>query len=153
MREESAALPDATSSRGVGAGKGLGERSRFGETCRGSRRSRAAYFADPALELAITPAPAAFDILGLEECTKATTSRDEPVSEPVACLLINAKPIPGSRLDAFLFLAVRESLCRTADPEANFPEAVYRYEAAAGRRLPRAMSLPSFGAVERRARE
>ena len=42
--------------------------SRFGETCRCDRRSRAANFADPALELAMTPALAACDILGLEEC-------------------------------------------------------------------------------------
>ena len=37
-----------------------------------------------------------------------------------------------------------------ADPGANLLEAVRRYEAAAGRRLPAAGSLPSFGAVERR---
>ena len=97
----------------------------------------------------MTPAPAAFDILCLEECTKATTSRDESTTERSARLLINARPVPGSRLDAFLFLAGRESLWRTADPGADLPEAVRRYEAAAGRRLARATSLPSFGAVER----
>ena len=39
----------------------------------------------------MTPAPAACDILGLEDCTKATTSRDEPATQRAARLLINAK--------------------------------------------------------------
>ena len=56
------------------------------------------------------PCPAAGDIFSLEDCTKATTSWDEPATERDAGLLINAKPIPGSRLDAFIFLAGRESL-------------------------------------------
>ena len=44
----------------------------------------------------MTPAPAAGDILGIEDCTKATTSRDEPATERAPHLLINAKPVPGS---------------------------------------------------------
>ena len=99
------------------------------------------------------PALAACDILGFEDCTKATTSRNEPATEHAARLVINAKQVPGSRLDAFIFLTVRESLWRTADPGADLPEAVRRYEAAVGRRLPRAASLPSFGAVERQVGE
>ena len=60
---------------------------------------------------------------------------------------------PGSRLDAFLLLAGQESLWRTAGPGADFAEAVRRYEAATGRSLPRAASLPSFGAVKWRRSE
>ena len=102
----------------------------------------------------MTSAHAACDILGLEECTKATPPPGtDPATGRTARLLVNVKPVPGSRLGTFLFLAVRESLWRTADSGADFPEAVRRYEAAVGRRLPRVTSLPSFGAVERRVGE
>ena len=62
----------------------------------------------------MTPAPAACDILGLEECTKAAPSRDDSAIEYAARLLINARPVPGSWLDAILFLADRESVARHA---------------------------------------
>ena len=76
---------------------------------------------------------------------------DDGATAYAARLLIDRAP--GSRLDAFLLLAGRESLWRTADPGADFAEAVRRYEAAAGRALPRAASLPSFGAVKWRCDE
>ena len=60
---------------------------------------------------------------------------------------------PGRRLDAFLLLAGQEVLWRGAGPGADFAEAVRRYEAAIGRALPRATSLPSFGAVKWRRAE
>ena len=60
---------------------------------------------------------------------------------------------PRCRLDAFLLLAGRESLWRGAGPGADFAEAVRRYETAIGRALPRAVSLPSFGAVKWRRAE
>ena len=44
----------------------------------------------------MTPAPASCDILGLEDYTKATTCQDEPATEHAACLVINAKPVPGA---------------------------------------------------------
>lgn len=77
-------------------------------------------------------------------------TRDEPATGRAAHLLINGKAVPGNRFDAFLFLVGREWLWRTADPGADLPEAVRRYGAATGRRLPRATSRPSFGAIERR---
>ena len=99
---------------GGGAGEDFGETSRFGETCRCDRCSRAEHFAGPALEPAMTPAPAACNILGFEECTKATPSRNESATEYAARLLSNARPAPGSWLDAFLSLAGRESVARHA---------------------------------------
>ena len=60
----------------------------------------------------MTPAPAACDILRLEECTKAAPSRNDSAIEYAARLLINARPAPGSWLDAFLFLVGRESVAR-----------------------------------------
>ena len=148
------ALPDASlvaGRRGVRSVRG--ETSRFGEICRGDRRSPAASFADPALEPATTAAPAACDIRGPEDCTKATTSRDEPATKHAARLVINAKLVPGSRLDAFIFLAGLESLWRTADPGVDLTEAVRWHDAAAGRKWPQTTSLPSFGAVERQVGE
>ena len=62
----------------------------------------------------MTPAPAACDILRLEECTKAAPSRNDSAIEYAARLLINARPAPGSWLDAFLSLVGRESLARHA---------------------------------------
>ena len=62
----------------------------------------------------MTPAPAACDILCLEECTKATPSRNDSATEYAARCLINARPAPESLLHAFLFLAGRESLARHA---------------------------------------
>ena len=70
-----------------------------------------------------------------------------------ARLLIERAPGPGSRLDAFLLLASQEVLWRGAGPGADFAEAVRRYEAAIGWALPRAASLPSFGAVKWRRAE
>ena len=60
------------------------------------------------------PAPTACDILGFEECTKPTPSRNHSATEYAARLLINARTAPGSWLDAFLFLAGRESVARHA---------------------------------------
>ena len=68
-------------------------------------------------------------------------------------LLIDREPGPCSRLDAFLLLTGQEYLWRGAGPGADFAEAVRRYEAATGRALPRAASLPSFGAVKWRRDE
>ena len=62
----------------------------------------------------MTPAPAACDILRLEECTKATPSRNDTAIEYAARVLINARPAPWSWLDAFLFPAGRESVARHA---------------------------------------
>lgn len=62
----------------------------------------------------MTPAPAACDILGLEECTKATPSLNDSATEYAARLLINARPAPESWLDALHFLAGRESVARHA---------------------------------------
>ena len=62
----------------------------------------------------MTPARAACDVLCLEECTKAAPSRNDSAIEYAARLLINARPAPGSCLDAFLFLAARESVARHA---------------------------------------
>ena len=62
----------------------------------------------------MTPAPAACDILGLEECANTTPSRNDSASKYAARLLINARPAPESWLDAFLFLAGRESFSRDA---------------------------------------
>ena len=62
----------------------------------------------------MTPAPAACDILRLEECTKGAPSRNDSAIEYAARLLINASPAPGSWLDAFLFLGGRESVARHA---------------------------------------
>ena len=70
-----------------------------------------------------------------------------------ARLLLDREPGPGSRLDAFLLLASQEVLWRGAGPGADFAEAVRRYETATGRVLPRAASLPSFGAVKWRRDE
>ena len=42
----------------------------------------------------MTPAPAACDIHGLGECTKATPSRNDSATEYTARLLINARPAP-----------------------------------------------------------
>ena len=78
---------------------------------------------------------------------------DDTVTERAARLLVDREPGPGSRLDAFLLLAGQEVLWRTAGPGADFAEAVRRYEAAIGRALPRAASLPSFGAVKWRRAE
>ena len=78
-----------------------GRRVVSGETRRGDRRSPAVHFADPALEPAMHPAPTACDILGLVECTKAAPSREESAPERAVRLLISAKPVPESRLDAF----------------------------------------------------
>ena len=72
----------------------------------------------------MTPNPAACDVLDLEECTKVTTSEAGLAAELVLRLLVNAEPVPGSPLDAFLFLAGRESLWRTADPGAVLPETI-----------------------------
>ena len=58
----------------------------------------------------MTPAPAACDILGHQECTKATASRDEWATEGASPMLSNSESAPGSQLDAFLFLAGRQSL-------------------------------------------
>ena len=58
----------------------------------------------------MTPNPAAFDILSLEEFTKAKPFWDGPATERATRLLINAKPVPGNRLDAFLFFAAWELL-------------------------------------------
>ena len=60
----------------------------------------------------MTPAPAACDIFDLEECTKATPSRNDSASKYAARLVINASPAPESWLDAFLFLAGQESVAR-----------------------------------------
>ena len=62
----------------------------------------------------MTPARAACDILRLEECTKATPSRNDSAIEYAARLLINARPAPGSWLGALLFLAGREPVARHA---------------------------------------
>ena len=62
----------------------------------------------------MTPAPAACDILRLEECTKAAPSRSDSAIEYAGRLLINARTAPGSWLDAFLFLVGRESVARHA---------------------------------------
>ena len=62
----------------------------------------------------MTPAPAACDILDLEECTKATPSRNESATEYAARPHIYARPAPESWLDAFLFFAGRESSARHA---------------------------------------
>ena len=78
-----------------------------------------------------------------------TTTRP---SRPRSCSSI-ASPGPGSRLDAFLLLASQQYLWRGAGPGADFAEAVRRYEAAIGRALPRAASLPSFGVVKWRRDE
>ena len=75
----------------------------------------------------------------------------DTATERAAGLLIDREP--GSRLDAFLLLAGQERLWRGAGPGADFAEAVRRYEAAIGRALPRAVSLPSFGAVKWRRTE
>ena len=72
----------------------------------------------------------------------------DTATERAARLLIERAPGPGSRLDAFLHLAGQEVLWRGAGPGADFAEAVRRYEAAIERALPRATSLPSFGAVK-----
>jgi len=77
----------------------------------------------------------------------------DAATERAAGLLIDARPSPGRRLDAFLLLAGKEHLWRTAGPGADFADAVRRYEAATGRVLPRAASLPSFGAVKWRRAE
>ena len=69
-------------------------------------------------------------------------------TERAARLFLDRQPGPGSRLDAFLLLASQEVLWCGAGPGADFAEAVRRYEAAIGRALPRAASLPSFGAVK-----
>ena len=76
---------------------------------------------------------------------------DHGATAYAARLLIDREP--ASRLDAFLLLAGQESLWRTAGPGTDFAEAVRRYEAAIGRALPRAGSLPSFGAVKWRRAE
>ena len=76
---------------------------------------------------------------------------DDGTTAYAARLLIDRAP--DSRLDAFLLLAGRESLWRGAGPAADFAEAVRRYETAIGRALPRAVSLPSFGAVKWRRAE
>ena len=77
----------------------------------------------------------------------------DTATERAARLLIDRTPGPGSRLDAFLILASQEVLWRGAGPGADFAEGVRRYEAAIGRALPRAASLPSFGAVKWRRAE
>ena len=77
----------------------------------------------------------------------------DTATERAARLLIDRAPGPGSRLDAFLLLAGQEVLWRGAGPGADLAEAVRRYEAAIGRALPRAASLPSFGAVKWRRAE
>ena len=64
--------------------------------------------------------------------------RGELATKCAASLVINARTVPGSRLNALLLLAGRESLWRTTDSGADLPEA------AAGRRLLWATSLPSF---------
>jgi len=74
---------------------------------------------------------------------------DDGATVYAARLLIERAP--GCRLDAFLHLAGCEHLWRGVGPGADFAEAVRRYEAASGRALPRAASLPSFGAVKWRA--
>ena len=74
-------------------------------------------------------------------------------TERAARLLIDREPGPRSRLDAFLLLASQEVLWRGAGPGADFAEAVRRYEAATGRTLPRAASVPSFGVVKWRRDE
>ena len=86
--------------------------------------------------------------LRFNERTALTVSQGDADTVRAARLLIDREPGPGSRLDALLFLADQESLWRTAGPGADLPEAVRRYEAATGRALPRATSLPSFGAVK-----
>ena len=78
---------------------------------------------------------------------------DDGATARAARLLIDREPGPGSRLDAFLLLAGQEYLWRGAGPGADFAEAVRRYEGAIGRALPRAASLPSFGAVKWRRAE
>ena len=77
----------------------------------------------------------------------------DTATERAARLLLDRQPGPGSRLDAFLLLASQEVLWRGAGPGADFAEAVRRYEAATGRALPRAASLPSFGVVKWRRDE
>lgn len=72
----------------------------------------------------------------------------DTATERATGLLLDRAPGPRSRLDAFLLLAGQEFLWCGADPGADFAEAVRRYEAAIGRALPRAASLPSFGAVK-----
>ena len=96
----------------------------------------------------MTPAPAARYVPDPDGCTESRAPRDDRATERAAQLLIDREPGPDSRLDAFLLLAGQESLWRTAGPGADLPEAVRRYEAAAGRELPRATSLPSFGALK-----
>ena len=76
---------------------------------------------------------------------------DHGATAYAARLLIDRAP--ASRLDAFLLLAGQEVLWRGAGPGADLAEAVRRYEAAIGRALPRAASLPSFGAVKWRRAE
>ena len=96
----------------------------------------------------MTPTNATDHALGFDERTALTPSQGDADTVRAARLLIDREPGPGSRLDALLFLAGQESLWRTAGPGADLPEAVRRYEAATGRALPRATSLPSFGAVK-----
>ena len=76
---------------------------------------------------------------------------DDGATAYAARLLIDR--VPGCRLDAFLHLAGHDFLWRGAGPGADLAEAVRRYEAAIGRALPRAASLPSFGAVKWRPAE
>ena len=77
----------------------------------------------------------------------------DTTTERAAGLLLDRAPGPRSRLDAFLLLAGQDSLWCGAGPGADFAEAVRRYEAAIGRALPRAASLPSFGVVKWRRDE
>ena len=77
----------------------------------------------------------------------------DTVTERAARLLIDRATGPGTRLDAFLLLAGQEALWRGTGAGADLAEAVRRYEAAIERALPRAASLPSFGAVKWRRAE
>ena len=119
LRDGSPALPDAPLVAGRKGAKGSGGNESFRRDMSGRSTLSRSAFRRSRLGPSMTPAPAACDILGLEDCIKATTFRDEPATERAARLLINAKSVPGSRLDAFVFLAGRESLWRTADSGAD----------------------------------
>lgn len=60
------------------------------------------------------PASAACNILGLEECIKATHFRNDVATEYPALLLVSARSAPRSSLEFILFLAGREPLTRHA---------------------------------------
>ena len=103
-------------------------------------------FSDSPLEPTVNPATAAGYVP-----TSAPSRRPLGTTVPPSVprnFSSSASRVLESRLDTFPLLAGQESQWRTADPCAKLPQAVRRYEAAAGRELPRATSLPSYGAVK-----